>query len=374
MKQISTFLAICWAIVSFGQSAQSLPEAGDIYYRCTHVEKSETFLTKPTDVGFWDFGFVRSYFTIKEHFEKAKAGRFSKSFPGATLVWKKANGTEEYLYTKDGGLYSLGVAMEVPYKKSRWELLRYEPARKIMQSGTKKGQQWTQKYTQVIKIARADVVVPSNFIPAQYDSLLLEIEYSENAEYTDDGYLSYGQNPTAISRIEYNMSQFLRAKSKKGNGKWQNYEKFNGNTLPPALSSMLRFQKYSRVEFYSPDYVGPMVAYEIINNSIPTVEYQNRDLAANVMHLNHDDNGIVAYPNPSFGPVVIDLFNYPYDDYNFEVYNIVGKRIYTKSFSSRDGRQLKVDLSQLKRGTYMYSVFDGTGRKIVTKRVSLISI
>ncbi|MBK8112562.1 MAG: hypothetical protein IPK46_20740 [Saprospiraceae bacterium] len=80
-------------------------------------------MVNPTDVGYWDFGFLRSYYTIKESFEKASAGKFSKSFPGATLVWKKANGTEEYLYTKDGGLYSLGIAMEVPYKKSRWEML-----------------------------------------------------------------------------------------------------------------------------------------------------------------------------------------------------------------------------------------------------------
>lgn len=374
MKILSTLFAFFLTAPFYGQSTKSLPQAGDTYYRCTHIEKSETFLVNPTDIGYWDFGFLRSYYTIKENFEKASTGKFSKSFPGSTLVWKKANGTEEYLYTKDGGLYSLGMAMEVPYKKSRWEILRYEPAKKIMQAGTKKGQQWTQKYTMVVKIARADVTVASNFIPAQYDSLLLEIEYSENGEYTDDGDLSYGQNTTAVSRIEYNMSQFLRTKSKKGNGKWQNYEKFNGNTLPPALSSMLRFQKYSRVEFYSPDYAGPMVAYEVINNGIPTVEYQNRDIAANVMHLTHDDNGIVAYPNPTFGPVVIDLFNYPYDQYNFEVYNIVGKRIFSKSFSPKDGRQLKVDLSQLKRGTYMYSVFDGTGRKIVTKRVSLISI
>ncbi|MBK8112560.1 MAG: hypothetical protein IPK46_20730 [Saprospiraceae bacterium] len=102
-------------------------------------------------------------------------------------------------------------------------------------------------------------------------------------------------------------------------------KKFNGNTLPLPLVRMLDSKKYSRVEFYSPDYGGPMVAYEVINNGIPTVEYQNRDIAANVMHLTHDDNGIVAYPNPTFGPVVIDLFNYPYDQYNFEVYNIVGK-------------------------------------------------
>lgn len=84
-----------------------------------------------------------------------------------------------------------------------------------------------------------------------------------------------------------------------------------------------------------------MVAYEVINNGIPTVEYQNRDIAANVMHLTHDDNGIVAYPNPTFGPVVIDLFNYPYDQYNFEVYNIVGKRIFSKSFSPRDRQAIK---------------------------------
>ncbi|MBK8111377.1 MAG: hypothetical protein IPK46_14145 [Saprospiraceae bacterium] len=57
MKILSTLFAFFLTVQFYGQSTKSLPQAGDTYYRCTHIEKSETFLVNPTDVGYWDFGF-----------------------------------------------------------------------------------------------------------------------------------------------------------------------------------------------------------------------------------------------------------------------------------------------------------------------------
>ena len=54
-----------------------------------------------------------------------------------------------------------------------------------------------------------------------------------------------------------------------------------------------------------------MISYEYMNNSITRVDYQNRDVESQVAQLQYNDFGIVAHPNPSYGPVLIDLFNYP---------------------------------------------------------------
>ncbi|MBK8112563.1 MAG: hypothetical protein IPK46_20745 [Saprospiraceae bacterium] len=43
MKILSTLFALFLTATIYGQSSKSLPEAGDTYYRCTHIEKSETF-------------------------------------------------------------------------------------------------------------------------------------------------------------------------------------------------------------------------------------------------------------------------------------------------------------------------------------------
>lgn len=361
-------------LLAQGQSIKCLPAAGDNYIRCAHTDKIETFLTEPSTNGYWDFGFLKTYYAITEKFEKASTGSMTKSFPGASLVWKKNNNEEEYLFIKDGALYSLGKSVELPFSKNKRNILRYEPARRIFQTGLKKGEEIENRYTMHVVMARKDINLKLNFIPAQFDSIWLELSYTEKGEHLGEGNVSLGGNSSQVVKMEYSILQNYRVKGRRPHGRWEAYDKLFGNSLPADLSSYLRLQQYNRVDFLSPDYVGLMISYEYMNNSITRVDYQNRDVESQVAQLQYNDFGIVAHPNPSYGPVLIDLFNYPFDDYTLEVFNIVGKRVFVRSFTSKDGRMLRVDLSALKRGTYLYSIFDGNKRKMVTKRVSLIGI
>lgn len=373
MKGILLGTLLMVAMVVSGQSPKALPSAGDVYIRCAHTDKLEMFLTDAS-AGFWDFGFLKTYYAITEKFEKVTAGKAAKSFPGASLVWKKNNNEEEYLFVRDGGLYSAGKIVELPFSKNKFDIIRYEPVRRIFQTGMKKGEDFENRYTINVVMARRDITLKQNFIPAQFDSIWLELSYTEKGDQLGDGNMSLGGNSSQVTKLEYSIIQNYRVRGRRPHGRWEAYDKLHANSLPAELSSYVRIQQYNRVDFISPDYVGPMVSYEYMNSTITRVDYQNRDVDSQVTQISYDDNAIVAHPNPSYGPVYVDLFNYPFEDYTLEVYNIVGKRVFVRSFSEKDGRQLRVDLSQLKRGTYMYAIFDGKKRKMVTKRVSLISI
>ncbi|MBK8699492.1 MAG: T9SS type A sorting domain-containing protein [Saprospiraceae bacterium] len=364
----------CNGFMANAQLTQSLPQVGDAFYRCAHLEKIEKFMAEPTSPQFWDFGFLKTYYSVNEEFKPAKAGRHADDFPRATLVWAKSNNEEEYLYVKDGGLYSMGRVLEVPYRKSRKEVFLYSPARRLMVTNRRKGSTYENDYNLTIIIDREDIASVFNFVPTGFDSMLIELSYAENATVINEGFISYDNNSIPVQQHEVSIRQGIKSRIKKSGQAWQVYERLNSNALPQELATLLKFQRYQRVDFISANYKGVLLSYEILNNNINRIDYQSREPGPYALQLDYTENGITAHPNPSFGQVIFDLFNYPYDEYKLEVYNLVGKRIYSRNFSVKDGRLLLADLSQLKRGTYLYSIFDSQGRKLTTKRVSLISI
>jgi len=105
-----------------------------------------------------------------------------------------------------------------------------------------------------------------------------------------------------------------------------------------------------------------------------SVEYKGNLIVNNIKVLAPDANLITAFPNPSFGNVSIQMVNYPLGEYRMKVYNVVGKELWAESFLLRSNRVFKADLLHLSKGTYLYSIFDKNGKKLVTKRIAILSI
>jgi hypothetical protein len=132
-------------------------------------------------------------------------------------------------------------------------------------------------------------------------------------------------------------------------------------------------KNYSKILFLCNDFAGPLLSYNVIDDEIKNIAFQENEVSPLSINFNYDEGEIIAWPNPTIGPITLQVFNYPYDEYKLEIYNIVGKKIFTKSFNPSDGRTLNVDLSILKKGTYIYSIFDGKGKKLLTKRIGITS-
>ena len=76
------------------------------------------------------------------------------------------------------------------------------------------------------------------------------------------------------------------------------------------------------------------------------------------------DLGIAVYPNPTIGNVYIEFDKIPYSDLEIQLFDIVGKMIYTKKFTI--SRKIKMDISKLASGIYLLNVLtDGVNIKSV---------
>lgn len=351
----------------------SLPKAGDIKYSCEHLSKVEPFMVNFDNKENWDFNFLLSYWSIKEVYKEAKSSVHFKNFPSATLVLYKMDGEEEFFYGKNGGLYSLGKVIDVTYNARGYEIIKYEPHRLVMVASKKVGQFYDNGYKVILKFAQKDMIDGIALIQEKYDSLFVEVSMRENAKITDEGNIIYSNTSKKVQKHESIVTPLVKIKVKNQNDlNWKVYEKKYLSYIPEELNDYIFNQKYTRVDFICPDYKGILLSYTVQNNNIGNFYYQDEEPSPYMRNINFDTYDAIANPNPTTGNVTVRLFNYPFDNYSVELYNVVGKKIFSKAFTRKAGRNLKTDISNLKKGTYLYSVLDAKGRKLITKRISLV--
>jgi len=105
--------------------------------------------------------------------------------------------------------------------------------------------------------------------------------------------------------------------------------------------------------------------------TILSTQFKSDDITSNVNESKIYRGDIIAYPNPSYGNVTFSFRNLPIANYRVDVYDVLGRQVW--SDTSKSGQStLDAQLSHLKRGTYLYRVFDNKGQKIVTKRLMIV--
>lgn len=74
---------------------------------------------------------------------------------------------------------------------------------------------------------------------------------------------------------------------------------------------------------------------------------------------------ISVYPNPTSDIITIDLPDYTYDDFEINLYDMIGTRL--AGYSKFEGRSLKVNMAKYTSGTYLLEVKTSEGR--ATKQI-----
>ena len=82
--------------------------------------------------------------------------------------------------------------------------------------------------------------------------------------------------------------------------------------------------------------------------------------------------GVYAYPNPAINDARFEFTNLNRDTYTLKIYNILGAEVLKKQYFVNGTRTEKVDLTDLRKGTYLYSLIDSKGKTLTTKRLMII--
>ena len=96
------------------------------------------------------------------------------------------------------------------------------------------------------------------------------------------------------------------------------------------------------------------------------------DEVTSTKEISASTQDIKVYPNPTFGDITFDVQKLPADDYSVVLFNVIGKELWSSKIDRSTGR-LDTYIGHLQKGTYLYSILDGTGRKVTTRRVVVMT-
>ncbi|MCC6411870.1 MAG: T9SS type A sorting domain-containing protein [Saprospiraceae bacterium] len=117
------------------------------------------------------------------------------------------------------------------------------------------------------------------------------------------------------------------------------------------------------------------IAVATMSNDLSTVErirYKDNMVVSSQDVDAPGTASIQAFPNPAIEWVRFDCANLPSDDYTLKIFNIVGKVVWKEDYQLSGNKSITLNLSEFKKGTYLYSLTDGKGNNIGTKRLVVL--
>lgn len=144
----------------------------------------------------------------------------------------------------------------------------------------------------------------------------------------------------------------------------------------PGLSEFIGTDTTISYRYYN-DKVKEEIATLTLNNqqsAVRSIRYKDIKITTAVDDVFGAPNNpaIHAYPNPAIESVRFDCMNLPASDYTLKIFNIVGRIVWKETHPMAGNKSIRVELEHFKKGTYLYSLEDGKGHIVGTKRLVVI--
>lgn len=199
------------------------------------------------------------------------------------------------------------------------------------------------------------------------DSLRIRVDIERHMEMTGSGEI---QTPGGIFAVDRQYAQ-VNAKTTVQvwrDGVWTDLV-YSGRIALPG--DIVNGRIYT---FWSPLFPDPVaVAYTDLKDDLSTVEFKVSPTSGRVVRSRPNVPDVFVYPNPTLGPVRFDFINLEPGLYQIEIYNILGLKVRTEEVLINGSRTVPVDLSDLKKGTYIYRLVDSGKNAIRSKRLVIIT-
>jgi hypothetical protein len=353
----------------------TFPAVGDTFRVAFDLDPVGIQAATPPGVNqLWDFSGLQAAQTDIVVYQAASAGMNAQSFPGSDLTVIGESGETHYNVT-DNQFQLLGYAGSDPAAL---------------------GLQVTAKFNPVVVERRA----PLNFFDVSQQTSNLTLPFSAE-ELPDELFEGAPFTPDSI-RVRINTQRLEVVDA------WGNCQ-IPGGTYPvlrqkrtdynsTAIDVKVPFLGWLDISQFGGggfgDFLGTdtTVTYRFLSGTekqeIAVVTMEN-DLStpASVRFKNNEtvstegpdgeapgSPSVSAFPNPAVERVRFDCVNLPPADYTLKVFNIIGKVVWKNQFTltAPGSRAVTVELADFKKGTYLYSLVDGKGNTIGTRRLVVL--
>ncbi len=230
------------------------------------------------------------------------------------------------------------------------------------------GLRTSEEYQEVLTFSKEDLKDEfQNLIDLLIDSIAIELNVISSLYNNAEGhvYLPTGEFKVTKARLE---SKKRVTVSVKRSGRWDRSE----NPLEDRITSLLETNEKLEL-FFNEEYPLHVAKIDLTaKNRINFVEYALLGDINGINRLSTDQRAIVLFPNPTYGDVNVEFHKYPPGDYTLKIYNIVGKEQMSFRLKSDKGVRNNFTLTRLGKGSYLYTITDEHGKRLLTRRLIII--
>lgn len=351
---------------------ETFPRPGDTLFIAIDNVPSGINVGMPGGDQRWDFTTLQSPFSRRTIVKSATEGTFSTSFPDAEVLISLAENTENYYSVTSDRFELIGFAGVDPAGLGIEALTGFDPP--IIERRATMNYFDNNQMEAALSYAVATDDLPAQLLdqlPIRPDSLRLRVTISRTDEVDAWGRLTIPGGIYDVLREKRREVRDVRLDAKLGFLPWTDITDIALQALSIdelGENIVVRYHYFSN-ESKEPIAVVTMAADE---QTVINVEYKSNDVVTNVQNINSLRPGVYAFPNPAIVNVKFEFSNLPKGKYTIKIYNIIGREVWRKDYEINGHRTEKVDISMLRKGTYLYSLINEEGKTITTHRLVVI--
>ncbi len=371
MKYLLIFLLIIPTLAQ-GQvviGSGSFPKPGDTLF--THIDylPNSINVETPRQGERWDFSTLQSPFARKMDIFPASVFSEHKHFPKANVAVLLKENQLGFFYIGEHEISLMGLVGEDLLSLGLNTITEFSPPL-IERRAPLKFQDGYQTESSIrYRFALEDL--PENVfaeLPFTPDSIQLSITI-DRQDFVD----AWGTMliPGGIYDVLRERRQELRSvevEAKIGRQAWRNVSHLLTDNKKVANQYSVSYYFHSN-ESNNPVAIVYMDREE---QEVLNVAYNAPTYSTNIQQIGNIRPGLYAYPNPAIVNVRFEFTNLPPGNYKLKISNILGLEEWSETYYIDGHRTERVNISSLRKGTYLYSLVDEKGKTISTKRLIVI--
>lgn len=340
-----------------------IPSPGDTLYYFTDQLPSQISINAKGENIYWNYSFLQSPFLEFSVVQAASGGTVYNEFSKSDLCIVDGHGLETYYAITEFGLKLLGG----------WGMLI---------SGIEVSALWKVKgdyFTPGLPLYFDDenqtelqisvTINPKNIPNAisridirNVDSLeiILNIEREEKVDSWGEVLFPGGEEEVLrVNQIDQ-IQQSTRIKRSDG---WVELELTEDHPF--------HWEKEQRtILFFGNRQLFPVISIETdVNERAKKVTYAATPITLRKREFKEKNSFVIAKPNPAISYTRFSIYDIKPGNYTIKLFNILGKELFDESIKVLGSNTLEVNLDRLSKGTYLYSLMDENGNRLITKRL-----
>jgi len=350
----------------------TFPKAGDTLFIAMDKLPEDIEITPPGGDQSWNFSNLSAPFTQSLIYRPASEGEVPEEVPSADIFTKFTPESESYYKVTDNTFEFIAFNGQDPAGLGLNTLAKFEPPIVERRAPMNFFDQNIGNSALLASLASSDIpqeVFDNLPIPLTPDSIRLRVSM-ERVDLVDAwGSLTIPGGTYDVLREKRTEFRETRIDLKFAVVGWQDWTDIIAPFLAPiGKDTTVTYNFFSN----EAKEVIAIVTMDNQEEQATQVIYKSNDIINKVKTVANRRPSIYAYPNPAINDVRLEFTDLKPAFYSIKIFNILGVVVFEKKYWVDGTRTEKIDLTNLRKGIYLYSLENDSGKTLITKRLMIL--